>query len=79
MEPASSIIKELGGATKVAEVTGVHRTGVWKWTQPKEAGGSAGMIPTKHIPKLLEFARENDLPITAESFFATPRDAEARQ
>ena len=60
----------------MAEVVGIHRTGVWKWTQPKEAGGSAGAIPTKHVPKLLEFAKREGKPITAESFFATSHERE---
>lgn len=53
MEPASSIITLLGGSTKVASICGVHRTRPWKWTQPKEDGGTGGLIPTKYAEKII--------------------------
>ena len=66
MEPASSIIKHLGGPSKVAEIAHVHRTRVSNWMRPKEKGGTGGRIPQAHIPILLAAARDRGLNITAE-------------
>lgn len=68
MEPATSIIKALGGPTKVAVIAGVHRTRVHGWTRPKGVGGTGGHIPLPHIPKLLSAAREKGIDLTADDF-----------
>lgn len=68
MEPASSIIASLGGDTAVAAITGVHRTRVANWKRPRATGGTGGVIPLKHISKLLDAARARDIPLTAAQF-----------
>ena len=68
MEPASSIIAALGGPAKVARIAGVHRTRPWNWTRPKEDGGTGGVIPFGHVPKLLKAARDEGVPLTADDF-----------
>ena len=71
LEPASSIIKAFGGADKVIEVTGASRTRVYRWTQPKEKGGTGGTIPLDHAAKLLEHAKAAGLPVSADDFIPT--------
>ncbi len=73
MEPASTIIKKLGGPNQVAEVAGVHRTRVYNWARPKEAGGTGGSIPFKHVPALIEFAVSRNVELSADDFL--PRQA----
>lgn len=68
MEPAASIIKLLGGDTAVAEITGVHRTRVANWKRAKDVGGTGGVIPFKHVPMLLNAAREQGKALTADDF-----------
>jgi hypothetical protein len=68
MEPAASIITALGGDTAVAAITGVHRTRVANWKRGKDVGGTGGVIPLKHISKLLDAARARDIPLTAAQF-----------
>lgn len=68
MEPASTIIKLLGGPSKVAAIAGVHRTRVWNWCQPKEKGGTGGIVPLRHASVLLGFATSNGIPIEAGDF-----------
>lgn len=74
MEPAASIISALGGDTAVAAITGVHRTRVANWKRPKATGGTGGVIPLKHISKLLDAARAKDIPLTAAQFLPTSQD-----
>lgn len=68
MEPAQTIFRICGGAPKVAEITGVHRTRVYAWLRPKEDGGTGGRIPQNHIPSLLRYARDNGLDLNADDF-----------
>lgn len=72
LEPASSIIARFGGPDKVQEVTGASRTRVYRWTQPKERGGTDGIIPMNHAAKLLQHARENGIPVTGEDLIGAP-------
>lgn len=72
MEPATSIIKRLGGARVVADVTGVHLTRVYKWCKPRADGGTDGFIPNWHVQKLLAFAASNDVDLGAADFFPIP-------
>lgn len=68
MEPASTIIRTLGGPNKVAEIAGVHRTRVSNWKRSKEDGGTGGMIPFKHVPALLAAARDKGVDLSADDF-----------
>jgi hypothetical protein len=68
MEPANTIIKLLGGPTAVAEVAKVHRTRVSNWMRPREKGGTGGVIPHWHVPKLLAYAAANDIDLKETDF-----------
>lgn len=68
MEPATSIVRSLGGPTEVAAIVGVHRTRVHGWMRPKSAGGTGGVIPFKHVPKLISAARGMGKALSADDF-----------
>jgi hypothetical protein len=68
MEPARTIISKLGGATAVAAIAGVHRTRVYLWMRGKEVGGTGGLIPQWHIPKLMAAAQANGVTLTGDDF-----------
>lgn len=68
MEPASTIIRQLGGPNKVAGIVGVHRTRVSNWKRPKEDGGTGGAIPFKHVPTLLSAAKDLGIDLCADDF-----------
>lgn len=74
MEPASSIIRQLGGPNKVAEIVGVHRTRVSNWKRSRDDGGTGGMIPFKHVPALIAAAKGDGIELTADDFL--PKTAE---
>lgn len=69
MEPAASIIRKFGGVSATASVTGVHRTRVSNWMRAREAGGTGGMIPQRHIASLIGAAAERGLDLTVQDFF----------
>ena len=68
LEPAHTIIKQFGGPAAVKRITGISGTRIYRWTRPKSAGGTDGFIPIQHARKLLEYAKANDIPVSAEQF-----------
>lgn len=75
MEPASTIIGQLGGPNKVAEIAGVHRTRVSNWKRAKEDGGTGGMIPFKHVPALIAAGKRLGVKLTADDFLPISENA----
>ncbi len=70
MEPAASIIRKLGGERAVAAATGTSYTAPYRWQHPVERGGTGGSIPGRHIPKLLDLAKQKGVRLKAEEFFS---------
>lgn len=75
MEPASSIIEKLGGPKVVSEGIGVSYTAPYRWTYPRERGGTCGCVPYRHIPHLLRLAAKLGVDLSAADF--QPKGAEA--
>lgn len=73
MEPASSIIAKLGGEAVVSDVTGTAYTAPYRWQYPRERKGTGGIIPQRHHPQLLAFARSKGIPLKAEEFLPPVR------
>ncbi|APZ51249.1 hypothetical protein [Salipiger abyssi] len=38
------------------------------WQAPRERGGTNGLIPYRHVPRLMEVARENGVELTPADF-----------
>lgn len=74
-DPADTIIRKFNGLTVVADVTGVTIHSVMRWRRPRELGGTGGLIPSRHIAPLMEYARMHALPVTADDFIATTGEA----
>lgn len=79
MEPASRIISALGGPSVVAEAIGIHRTRVSMWQAPRSRGGTNGLVPYRHIQKLMEFAQQKGVSLSPADFIPAvgPREASA--
>lgn len=72
LEPATSIIRKFGGPSKVAEITGAHRTRVSNWMRAKESGGTGGSIPLKHASRLVAYAAKSGISVSADEFLVEP-------
>lgn len=72
LEPAASIIKELGGVPAVSEYLGVDPTTVRRFSYPKSKFGTGGFIPIVHIYPLHLLSRRNGNPIPLARFILTP-------
>ncbi|WP_131193701.1 hypothetical protein [Lichenihabitans psoromatis] len=70
MEPAQTIIQAFGGEEKVAEITGTSYTAPYRWQHPRDKGGTGGLIPQKQAMKLLAYAREHGVSVSAADFLA---------
>jgi len=71
-EPAYSIIRKLGGDSRVAEICGLRdRTSPYRWTRPKALKGSGGLVPSKYVPVLLNYAKSKRIPLTAQDFVSS--------
>ena len=66
--PAKRIIDKCGGHKAVAEMTGTSLTNVYRWTYPKENGGTGGLIPAKYQAPLLASAKERGVDLNASDF-----------
>lgn len=68
LDPARSIVERLGGEIKVSRITRSSLSTPYSWQYPKEKGGTGGNIPQRHHRTLLDYARENRIPLKAEDF-----------
>lgn len=68
LEPASSIIRKLGGNAKVAEIAGIHPGRVSYWMVARDKGGTGGTIPYRHIEPLIKYARANGIRLRPADF-----------
>lgn len=82
LEPAHTVIRKFAsngklssGIDLISEITGSDRTSVYRWMRPKEKGGTGGLVPTKQQPKLLEYAKENYVPLATADFFERAHEA----
>jgi hypothetical protein len=68
MEPAASIIKKFGGNKQVSQIVGCSLPATYNWPKPRAEGGTDGLIPQRHHPKLLDYARTHGVDLRAEDF-----------
>jgi hypothetical protein len=73
--PAEVVIEKCGGHAAVAEILGVDVSRVYRFTYPKERGGTDGTIPTKHQQVLLDGAAARGIELRPADFF-TPANAQ---
>jgi hypothetical protein len=73
MDPATRIIRKLGGEAKVADITGTAFTAPYRWQHEKSRGGTGGLIPQAHHRVLLDYAQAHGIALLAEEFLA-PRN-----
>lgn len=75
LNPAHKIICKLGGQKAVAQLLGLHESGVYRWTYPRDRKGGGGRIPARHIPKMIEAAKKRGVRLSHQDFFKEPTEA----
>lgn len=66
---AARVIAKCGGVQIVSDWLGITLPQVYKFTYPKEKGGTGGLIPSKHQPTLLQKSRESGGDLQPSDFF----------
>lgn len=73
--PAEVVIEKCGGHAAVAEMLGIDVSRVYRFTYPKDRGGTDGTIPAKHQQVLLDRAASRGIALTPADFFASAAEA----
>ena len=61
---ADRVIYTFGGATRLANLTGIDKSSVYRWRYSKERGGTDGAIPHANHGKILAVAFKNNIKLT---------------
>lgn len=64
--PAERVIAVFGGVRATARIIGRSSSTVSRWQKPRAEGGTGGAVPTSSQGKLLTYAREHGLALTAD-------------
>lgn len=76
MSIAETVIAKCGGVARTAEITQRTQSAVYRWTYPKDRGGTGGTVPVDAQQLIMAAARAGVVDISAEDFFAKPEAAE---
>ena len=69
---AGRIIEKFGGHKRLAAILEIHRATVYRWTWPRERGGTGGVIPTKMVDRVIRAARVEGIFLSASDLFPGP-------
>ena len=69
---AGRVIEKCGGFRQVAEWLGLDLTSVYRFTYPRERGGTGGLIPSKYLTPLVQKAQENGIDLQGNDFVSPP-------
>ena len=61
---AERVIDLFGGASRLAELTGIDKSSVYRWTYSKEKGGTDGAIPHANHDNIIKTAFIFKIPMT---------------
>lgn len=71
---AENIISKFGGHQRIADILGLDVSRIYRWTYPKERGGTEGIIPARHQQVLLNKAEEVGVDLRPQDFFEAPME-----
>lgn len=61
---AQRIIRKFGGARRLARLLEFEASRVYKWTYPRERGGTDGLIPPPVVPRIQTLAELEKVTLT---------------
>lgn len=66
---AERVIEKCGGVARTAALIGRSESWVYRWTYPKERGGTGGMVPRSAQESLIRLSQKGEVEITPLDFF----------
>jgi hypothetical protein len=69
MTIAKRIIEKCGGVAKTAALIGQSESWVYRWTYPKDKGGTGGLVPRSAQEALLAASKDGKVQIAPADFF----------
>lgn len=72
MEPATTLIRDLGGLRAVSRLLGISEHVVKRWRTPSLRGGTNGGIPRKHVFPILVHCIVHSIPHSVETIVLSP-------
>lgn len=75
MSQAQRVIAKFGGVPALAKAAGLSLNSVYKWTYPKERGGTGGLIPADKLPVVLDAAAAAGIEITVDDLRGVAQEA----
>ena len=69
MSIADAVIRKCGGHAQVARWLGLSLAQIYRWTYPRERGGTGGLVPARRQGELLAKARAAGIDLTPADFF----------
>lgn len=75
MLTATDIINLFGGAPIIASGLNLERTSVYKWTYPKNKGGSGDRVPLKWAGPIINLAKARGITLGYEDVIPGEGDA----
>jgi hypothetical protein len=67
-QQAVKIIQKFGGARRLAALTDMDPSRIYKWTYPKDKGGTGGVIPSSCVEKVQHAAVVAGVSLSAEDW-----------
>jgi len=64
VSPAQHVVNQFRGIRRTARKLNLSHTAVWLWIQPREKGGSGGLIPNRMQGKIMDIAVAEERDIT---------------
>jgi len=64
MTAAERVIDAFGGASRLADLTGIDNSSVYRWKYSKEKGGTNGAIPHANHGVIMAAALKNKIKLT---------------
>jgi hypothetical protein len=73
LDPAASIAVKLGGLENLASAAGVSLSRASRYRQPKDKGGTGGLIPSSRQQRILDWAQQHGVKLGPADFFSVPK------
>jgi len=65
-------VRRIVGSMALAQLCGRGEAAIRKWDRRKSKGGTGGLVPAEFQARILAYAEENGLPLTARDLIAEP-------